>query len=118
MLFTVKNLNIYQTNSAVHGMNTRQQNKLHVPSVSLSSIQTGVCYSSVKIFEQLPQNILKFYNNMHTSKILLRDFLFTNIFYFIEDFLSVGQNDVDVRTFILVLLRCNAYSCVYMIFSL
>jgi hypothetical protein len=29
-LFAVKNLNIYQTNYSVHGMNTRQQNKLHI----------------------------------------------------------------------------------------
>jgi hypothetical protein len=57
MLFAVKNLNIYQTNSSVHGMNTRPQNKLHIPSVRLSSIQRGVYYSSVKIFNQLPQYI-------------------------------------------------------------
>jgi hypothetical protein len=36
MLFGVKNLNIYQTNSSVLGMNTRQQNKLHIPSIRLS----------------------------------------------------------------------------------
>ena len=30
MLFSFKNLNIYKTNSSVHGMNTRQQNKLHM----------------------------------------------------------------------------------------
>ena len=36
MLFSVKNLNIYQTNTSVYGMNTRKQNKLHVPSVRLS----------------------------------------------------------------------------------
>jgi len=30
MLFTVKNLHIYQSNTSVHGMNTRQQNKPHV----------------------------------------------------------------------------------------
>ena len=60
MLFAVKNLNIHQTNSSVHGMNTAQHNKLHIPSVSLSSIQRGVHYSSAKVFNQLPQNILKF----------------------------------------------------------
>ena len=38
MLFFVKNLNIYPTNSSLHGMNTRQQNKLHIPSVRLSSM--------------------------------------------------------------------------------
>ena len=42
MLFAVKNLNIYHTNTSVHGMNTRQQNKLHIPSVRLSSIQRCV----------------------------------------------------------------------------
>jgi hypothetical protein len=39
MLFAVENLNIYQTNSSVHGVNTRQQNKLHILSVRLSATQ-------------------------------------------------------------------------------
>jgi len=60
MLFGVKYLNIYQPNSFVHGMNTRKQNKLHIPSVRLSSIQRGVYYSFVKIFNQLPQNVFKY----------------------------------------------------------
>jgi len=30
ILFAVKNPHIYQTNTYVHGMNTRQQNKLHM----------------------------------------------------------------------------------------
>ena len=50
MLFAVKNLNIYQTNSSDHDFNTKQENKRHRPSVRLSSIHRGVCYSSVKIF--------------------------------------------------------------------
>ena len=48
MLFTVKNLNIYQTNTSGHGMNIRQQNKLHIRSVRLSSIQRSVYYPAVK----------------------------------------------------------------------
>jgi len=64
MLLAVKYLTIYQTNSSVHGVNTRQQNKLHIPLVRLSSIQRGVYYSSVKIFNQLPQNIFKLHNNI------------------------------------------------------
>jgi len=70
MLFAVKNHNIYPTNSSVHGMNTRQQNKLHIPSVRLSSTQRGVCYSSVEIFDQLPHNIFRYCNNIHTFKTL------------------------------------------------
>ena len=81
MLFAHKNLSFYQTNTSVHGMNTKQQNKLHIPSVRLFSIQRGVCYSSVKIFNQLPQNIFKFHNNLHTFKTLLRDYHVNNAFY-------------------------------------
>ena len=95
MLFAVKNLNIYPPNSSVHGMNTRQQNKLHIPLVRLSSIQRGVYYSSVKIFNQLPQNIFKYCNNIHTFETLLRDYLVKNAFYSIEEFLSARRNSVD-----------------------
>jgi len=76
-------------------MNTRQQNKLHIPSVRLSSIQGGVYCSSVKIFNELPQNIFKYCNNIHTFKTLLRDYLVKNAFYSIEEFLSAGHNNVD-----------------------
>ena len=100
MLFAVKNLNIYQTNVSVHGVNTRQQNKLHIPSVRLSSLQSAVCYSSAKIFKQLPQNILKFHNNIHIFKTLLRDYLFKNAFYSIVEFLSTGPNVVDISALI------------------
>jgi len=115
MLFAVRNLNIYQTNSSVHDMNTRQQNKLHIPSVRLPSIQRVVYYSSVKIFNQLPQNIFKYCNNIHTFKILLRDYLVKNAFYSTEEFLSADHNSVDTLTFIfkLVLLLF-----VFMIYSL
>jgi len=77
-------------------MNTRQQNKLHIPSVRLSTLQRDVYYSSVKIFNQLPQTILKFCNNVHIFRTLLKDYLVKNAFYSIEEFLSAGHNDVDI----------------------
>jgi len=124
MLFAVKNLNIYQTNSSVHGMNKRQQNKLYIPSVRLSSIQRGVYYANVKIFNQLSQNILKFCNIIHTFNALLRDYLVKNGFHSIEEFLSAGHNDIDVLTLICNLLyyvviyigSCSELLCVYDIF--
>ena len=74
MLFAV-NLNIYQTSSSLHDRNTIQENKLHISSVRLSSIQRGVYYSFVKIFNQLPQNIFEYCNNIRNFKALLRDYL-------------------------------------------
>jgi hypothetical protein len=81
MLFAVKHLNIFLTNSSVHCANTRQQIKLHIPSLRHYSIQRGVYYSSVKIFNHLPQYIVK-YNNVHTFKTLLSDYLVKNAFFF------------------------------------
>jgi hypothetical protein len=49
-MFVVGNPEIYQTNYILHGINTRQRNKLHIPSVKLSAIQKGVLYSSIKVF--------------------------------------------------------------------
>jgi hypothetical protein len=77
-------------------MNTRQQNKLHIPSLRLSSIQRIVHYSTVKIFNQLPQNTLKFCN-IHNLKTLLRDYLGKNAYYSIEEILSAGHNDIDIQ---------------------
>jgi hypothetical protein len=44
MLFAVKNLNIYHTNPSVHGMNTSQQNQLHITTVRLLSVLRSVYY--------------------------------------------------------------------------
>jgi len=90
MLFAVKNLNIYQTNSSV------QLNKLHMSMVRLFSLQRGVYYSSIKIFNQQPQNIIKYCNKILTFKTLLRDYLVKNAFYSTEKILSAGRNNVDI----------------------
>jgi len=51
-------------------------------------MQRGVHYSTIKVFSHLPQNIFKFYNNLHIFKILLRDYLVKNAFYSNEEFFS------------------------------
>ena len=86
MLFNVKNPHIYQTNSSVQCMNTRLQNKLHVPSVRLYSMHRNVYYTTIKIFKHLPKYILKFHNNLHIFKILLRDHLVKMPFVSLRDF--------------------------------
>ena len=92
VLFAVKNLNIYQTHTSIHGRNARLQNELHIPSVKLPSIQTGVSYSSITIFDQLPWNIIKFHNNIHIFKTLLRNYLLKSAFCSIEEFLSTDHD--------------------------
>ena len=89
MLFAVRNLNIHQTNNSVHCVNTRQQNKLHIPLVRLSLIQRSVYYPSVKIFDQLTHIYSNFVTTNIPVKTLLRDYLAKNAIYSIEEFISV-----------------------------
>jgi hypothetical protein len=50
MLFVLKNMDNYQTNSSIHTMNTRCKNQLHRPVANLLSFQKGVFYSGLWIF--------------------------------------------------------------------
>jgi len=61
----------------------------------LHAVRSPLDYSSVKIFNQLLQNILKFCN-IHTFKTILRDYLVKNAFYSIEEYLYAGHNNVDI----------------------
>ena len=63
MLFVVDNLHYFQTNSAVHEINTRYKNHLHISSVILAAIQTGTVNSAVKILGKLPPRISRLKND-------------------------------------------------------
>jgi len=78
--------------SSVQCKDTRQKNQLHLPSVKFSSTQKGVICSSVNIFNKLPLNISKLHRDLITCKSELRKFLVQNVFYSIDEFLSINYN--------------------------
>jgi hypothetical protein len=88
VMFVVGNPDIYQTNYILHGTNMRQKNKLHIPSVKLSAIQKGIFYSSIKVFNALPSNIVDLQNNTSRFRNNLRRYLAMNVFYSVDEFLS------------------------------
>jgi hypothetical protein len=45
MMFDVNNPDNFQTNSVVHGMNTRAKHQLHRPTVNLSCIKKRVSFT-------------------------------------------------------------------------
>lgn len=47
MLFTADNTHYFQPNSTIHELNERYKNKLQVPSIRLSTIQTATTYSAI-----------------------------------------------------------------------
>jgi hypothetical protein len=69
MMFVVNNPNNFETNSALHSINTRYKNQLHRPTVNLSSIQKGVTYSAIKIYDSLPSDISRLQNDKSKFKL-------------------------------------------------
>jgi hypothetical protein len=49
-IFVVKNMDMFLSNSDIHGIHTRQGLDLHYPTYNLAKVQKGVFYTGIKIF--------------------------------------------------------------------
>ena len=74
MMFTVNNLDNYQTNSVVHGKHTNTKRQLHRPR------EQGVFYSSIKIFNSMPPSILKLKHEKSKFQVALKEYLMLILF--------------------------------------
>jgi hypothetical protein len=81
MLFVLKNMDNYQTNSSIHTINIRCKNQLHRPVTNLSSFQKGVFYSGLRIFDSLQSIIFECQNNKSHFRAALRKYLVAHCFY-------------------------------------
>jgi hypothetical protein len=100
LMFVVRNRNFYQTNDNIHHINTRQFGMLHIPSVRLSSIKRGVLYSSIMVFNNLPQNLQKMSNNTLIFKCMLKSFLTANAFYSMDEYITAKHNSINNLTLV------------------
>jgi hypothetical protein len=92
IMFIYNNLGSFTLNSSIHIFNTRSKNQLHLPTVNLSSIQKGVTYTSLRIFNALPSNLLQLQTNKFSFKSALRKYLLANAFYSVDEFLVQSRN--------------------------
>jgi hypothetical protein len=90
LMFVVRNRKLYLTNSNIHHINTRQAGMLHVSSVRLSSAKRGVLYSSIMVFNKLPQNLQKMSDNVKIFKSTLRSYLAASTFYSLDEYISAS----------------------------
>jgi hypothetical protein len=88
----VNNQENFQTNSAVHGVNTRNRGHLHRPTANLSCFQKSAYYAGIKIFNSLPSNLRSLMNKQTQFKVALKRYLNTHLFYSVEEFLMF-KND-------------------------
>jgi hypothetical protein len=92
MSFVVDNQDLFQANSSVTCIKTRQRVQLHQPFVALSCIQKGVTFSSIKIFNALPRSLVKRKTENLRFKNAWTRFLMYHSFYTLEEFFSSNSN--------------------------
>jgi hypothetical protein len=93
MLFIIDNSNNFQTGSEIHGLNTRSKNQLFIPVANLTSVQKGMTYSGIKIYNSLPNSILNHQNDRKQFKNKLYRYLTNNSFYSVKEFLDFSRDN-------------------------
>jgi hypothetical protein len=86
MMFVVNNLDKFQLNNSVHGINTRNKEHLHRLVTHLSAYQRGVYYTGVRLFNRLPTNISLMKHDKNLFRLALRSYLLEHCFYSINEF--------------------------------
>jgi len=93
MLFVVDNPNNFQTVLETHGLRTRSANQLFIPTANLTSVQKGITYSGIKIYNSLPSNVLNLKNDRKQFKNELYRYLLNNSFYSVKEFLEFSSDN-------------------------
>ena len=88
MLFIIDNPNSFQRGLEIHGLHTGSKNQLFVTIAHLTNVQKGINYSSIKIHNSFPSNILRLKNDMKQFKNELYRFLLNYSFYSVKEFLE------------------------------
>jgi hypothetical protein len=86
MLFVLKNMDSYQTNSSIRTINTRYKNQLQKPVANLSCFQKGVFYSGLKAFNSSLLMILECQNNKLHFRAARRKYVVSDCFIYVMNF--------------------------------
>jgi hypothetical protein len=93
MNFTANSQEHFQSNSAMHSVNTRNKNQLHRPIANLSHFQNSAYYAGIKIFSSLPSNLTSLTNKKAQFKAALKQqYLIMQSFYSVDELLMFTSN--------------------------
>jgi hypothetical protein len=85
--FVVKNREIFDINRDYYQINTRHNMDMHMNQVNLMKYGNGVFHMAVRMYNALPNEIKTTFNNINNFNQNLKDFLCTNSFYTLNEFL-------------------------------
>jgi len=73
----INNHEIFQINSSIHNINTKNKHHLHRPNANLSCFQKSTFYAGIKISSSLPASLTFLKNDNTKFKAALRKYLNT-----------------------------------------
>jgi hypothetical protein len=82
----INNRHHFETNSAIHNVNTRTKYDLHHPQSQLAAFQKGTYYAGIKVFNGLPASIKELSHNTKQFKLVLKNFLLRHSFYTLDEY--------------------------------
>ena len=86
LMFLNKNKDQFTVNSQVHQYATRHQSDFHQPTTNLAKCQNGIGYMGVKVFNRLPINVKKDFDNSNRFRHSLMNFLREKSFYSLQEY--------------------------------
>jgi hypothetical protein len=104
MNFVVNNQEHFQTNSAIHSVNTRNREHLHRPTANLSCFQKSAYYAGIKILNSLPPKLRSLTNKQF--KAALKMYLNTHSLYCVEEFLTLKNDSIYEKVSFSLLCCC------------
>ena len=112
MLFVVKNIHFFISNSENHTKGTRQLNNLYHPITNLNAHQKGVLYIGIMIFNNLPPYIKDISNNVKSFVHCLKQFLQIHSFYSLEEYFNTKIFTSWNCSYFLTICYTNVCQCV------
>jgi hypothetical protein len=88
LIFILDNRDDYICNYDIHKRNTTQGTNLHQPMVSLSLYQKSFLNMGTKVFNNLPSSIKESHIIPDKFKLLLKNFLYSNTFYTLDEYFN------------------------------
>jgi hypothetical protein len=92
MNFVVNDQELFQTNSAIHSVNTRNRDHLHRPTANLSCFQKIAYCAGIKTFNTVLSNLRSLMTKKAQFKVVLKRYLNTHSSYTVEEFITF-END-------------------------
>jgi hypothetical protein len=88
IMFVIKNRETFVTNKDYHELKTRQDLNLHMHQVNLAIFSKDVYHIAIKLFNGLPDTLKINCSDPKKFKANLKEFLYMNSFYTMEEFFN------------------------------